>query len=337
MTPVVGGRWLHDAFGIAWSDHRRGGPLEAKWSLPTGMHGIKPRSVVELRDGAECVWSGVLVEPTSGSTDYAARGWASVLDEWPALNASSQPTGNLKTALDEQYAAVGLSGHDIPSTGQVEKVPDAGYYSLGELLDLWAHDEDVTWWVDPDTRRLRYAADPASATLAVRTDSARLGYSGDGAATRLLVTFLDADNAGATDWTIVSDAAMESQVGVVWGELDLTGRGNLTEAAAQTKATRRLTRPVFVDKLTLDASNTTTPGGVGIDPRSVRAFPPTRINVLGWDDLNIAPGDVTVVVESTEHAADAAFVDVTPVGAPIRRPRDVIRQAIKGRKRKRKD
>ena len=329
VVVFAAGRPLWGAGEVAWSASLQGGSDAASWVMPPGLPPLRPRTRIEVRDGAETLWSGVLSDADADGGGRTAGGWQHELRRWPALGSSGAPNGAPPPAIDRAIAdGIGLAGHTLPATGTVEPPPDKGAHWIGYLLDAWAADEDYFWRVDHD-RTVRHFAIPSlsgAPDVEVRLPQLRLGWTRDGGQNRLLVSWtVDGSTASVLE---VTDTAAVEAFGPRWGMVDLNPRGSLTEAQAQARATRHLARPIFTEKLSLSASQIRRPGGASVSVYQVRPGMVARLWVS--DDTGVLTRPyLDVVIERCEWRDCSGVVDVTPVGARSRLARDVVRDLLR--------
>lgn len=321
--PLVAGAAIMPGISSAtWSWQARGGPDEASWTQASvSGQAIPIGTWVDLYQGGEKVWWGQISEQSDHTAGtWHAVGHSRVLDRTPAVHSDGdmRPTSILAPVLDRCVTRGQITGYDGPAIS-----PWAGTHvvdeplgtTVGDVLDRAMADAGMRWWVD-DERRVTWedrASIPVSAW--VRADQVRWGSSTQETANAVYVAYR---NAGVTTWMIVRDDSYDSApIADRFVTLDLTGRGNLSPADAQSAARKRLSRPALVDALTLTADNTTTPGQTPMPGRMLRAGDVVRVWIRDGLDGSARPA-VDTMLQASRHSAASSTIEADPDGKPAR-------------------
>lgn len=185
----------------------------------------------------------------------------------------------------------------------------------GALLDTWASDNGTNWYVDP-AAAVRAAPDPTTPELYVIPGAGELSWAIEQQATRVIGSWRN--SAGRTQVTVVGS-------GTIVRSVDLTSRGTLTSAQANSILTQILTKSStgsWAGGITLAAEQITTPGGLHPSLSRVARMVGRGVMVRLLGHRDPRPGRfglaTDVVIEKAVWSVDDRTIALTPQGTAAR-------------------
>lgn len=323
---------------LTWTTRYGDGPcgmFEASWTmpLPPGFdHPLfRPNSVrVELMDASWRVGSSlVLNEPSRGAGfdqpwQFTASGVGRIAvgeNSYYAVDGSWNSTTLCSVAADRVIAAGYWAGRDANvGAAAATIVPDGGLITVGSLLSMTGDRDGTRWGVGQDDY-VRFLTDPTEPTYHVAPGASALAIADDNYATLVIVNYIDSTT--HTFARVVSPAsapAIEGRYGHREYPVDLTDRGEMSAASAQSRADGiyALTkgRLGWANGLTLTSNELLTSGGVPADLSLVseQVGDGLMIRLHGlYDDL-LETTYLDVIIGEAKYADGADVIDLAPLG-----------------------
>lgn len=324
----VGGEYVDITVGMAgdveWAHHWPVGSWSAKWTMdlpPAFAHPLlKVDAPVELMEGPQRVWNGVLAKPVYDGEvwQFAADGLGRLAERFLCLITGGATTTSRPDLAVQQAILRGLRWtEDLPTLDPVVTPGGTtGVNYLNDLLDAWTDDEGTRWAVDVNGH-FYTQADPITPTLHLVPGVGTLGIADEDTASRLFGRYRDGTTTYAT--TDVPDLVAQATRGYREGAEDLTALGVITKARADKRLNglikKGATQPAWANGLEVFAGELTNEGGepvhlpyVGMRPELVRLHgvinPVT--NTLSYIDFPL--GEV-------HHKNGVPSINVIPLGA----------------------
>lgn len=303
-----------------WETWADGGSGSATWAFalsPRSQHqALREDALVEVMCGPYPVFSGLLTEPDRTTWECTAYGLASAANDYLALDGGGNITRTLETAIATAIGAGWPAVNSAPVTGVAAGDVDGNPISVGQLLREYAEQTGKRWGVD-HARRLYMQADPTEPKWLAAPDAAAFGTTDEGRAGMLKGRYLDSTSGL---FATASAGTGKPQIAV-----DLTARGEMSLASAQSILSGKLTRqhsgPQWTNGVTLTSEQLQTRGGTPAFLPAVRAGQMMRSlgmsyahQVLTLDTVigktRYTAGDDAIYVEPI-NTAPRNFVDVT--------------------------
>lgn len=281
---TIGGRWLslECPYGdVQMSTVFPGGSDQLLFTPGTlTSRRWTPGTDVRAYYGPVCVWAGDLPEPDPSTDQIAAIGaWQEA--SCPALDGAGNATKIPDTAVGAAIAN-GFLNWSIPaslSSSAVDVDVSQGPLTVGELLDKWALDNNVYWYVDP-YRRVRFRAADTGPTWVTDPINGTLGFDLTNYASQLVGRFY---NGTSYDTVIVDGPGGHGSVQKV---VDLTGRGTLTATKARNILTNLFAQamavPNYTESVGFSYGELRTKGGTAVALETAAAGHTLRIHT-GFD------------------------------------------------------
>lgn len=322
---VVGGYWLASiarAGELAYSHGADGGCLEASWKMDlplTSSHpALRRGKTVDIKAGAETLWSGILSEPDADDDwSFTARGFSSLgRVDYLCLDSGGNTTSTPDTAIDQ--AITDGIGWTRPASLSSTAFASGGATSelnyVGELLDAWATSVSKRWGVNVD-RQVYAATDPTTPTYHLTPGAGRFGLADDNYASDLYLRYLKSGAGYSTAHVWDDDACTR------WGRraypVDLTSRGLLTQAQAEAIGNGLLAKGQakmgYTNGLEVTKYQLTTPGGIPACLALVKGQQLVRQFGL-LNDQGQPTNYVDWVIGETHYEAGSETIGLTPVG-----------------------
>lgn len=339
--------------GLSWLTRWPYGDWECTWKIsqPTGWRhpALVTDALVEVMNGGKPWWVGSLTEPGWGSGEMYARGLVRRAEWEYAFQIVHVPDGGdgydaavPATNVTEALAYVGGSGAapllwkyaegDVPDTDYATAELSADMRSWFDLLDLATTSGDGTPVVFAG--RLSFLPDPTTPKWHVHPSHVDIGEAGgDSRATKVILSFINADEADAEWWVETAEAPLVPKI-TVWE--DARSLGSMTASAAATLAADLLAQqisPVFVDDVVLTPFTATAAHGQPCDPLAVRAGDMVRVHGVSRPGfpanyIDFIAGEVAVADAETS----APTATVKPFGKPSRTVEEMFEAAERLRK-----
>lgn len=206
---------------LEWSTVWPGGSESLQFGVARAHRLFRPDALVELYHGGECLWCGLMLDPTRGEA-LVAEGLFRKAEDEPALTAADEVATSVHEAIDQAILR-GLQWatriNDLSPVSGVRGMPylDPDQpHSLKEFLDQSAIEREQEWGVDPD-RNVHLASWPTTATMHMLPGVDGLGISRDGYASTLYGRYLDSTT-GLYKTVKRTDAVAEKR----WGRVPHT-------------------------------------------------------------------------------------------------------------------
>lgn len=323
---------------IGWSHARPTGCLTAGWSLTLPITSNHPALAagrrIELYEGLQRVWSGVLSDPERGTPwTFEAQGYASLAVNYAALDGSGNTTSNPNTAVDAAITR-GLPwvrNQTLP-TPTLTSSP-AG--SLADLLNQVAAASGMRWQVDAD-RTITMTADTTTVTLLITAASTPGGRSVQEYATALYGRYMSNAFLPAAPAMAASTLNPAGNTGLGRREkiVDLTPAGPMSSSTAVALLDARfpLIRATadFTGNITVQYGDVLTLGGRPVNLNSLTAGLRARIIGAAVDPILgelYASTSVEIILGQVDLDASGDTATITPLGADQRNLSDLLEVA----------
>lgn len=306
-----------------WETWADGGCGSASWEFaltPRAQHqALRLGAVVEVMCGGLALWSGLMSEPDRTSGECIAYGFAAEGRKYLALGGSLESTRDLEVALSWSIARGWGVTNPTPISGPVAGDSTGNPISVGQLLDEYAEQTAQRWGVDAQ-RRVYMTPGPTTPVWMASPDAAAFGVTSEDRANTIHGRYLQAGT-GLYETATAGSGAPEIAA-------DLTGRGELSEAAAVAILTGALARdhagPAWTNGVTMTRDQLQTLGGVPAFLPAVQAGQMMRSFGLSYSDR---AGPLDTVIGKTRYTAGEDVIYVEPVNTAPRSLTDVIAAA----------
>lgn len=314
------------------------GMYEVSWTMPLPPdfeHPLLRRGTrVELMDGPWRIGSSlILTEPARGTGfsdpwQFVAQGVGREVvgeNSWYAVDGSWAPTTTASTAIDRALgnglAWEGYAANVTAATPTV--VPENELVTIGALMSMIGDRDGTRWGVGQDDYA-KFISDPTTPTYHVVPGAAALGVADDNYATFVIVNYVDStSHAHARVTAPATTSAVETRYGRREYVVDLTDRGEISAASAQSRADGILAltkgRLGWVNGLTLTSQKLLTSGGVPANLAQVseQVGDGIMVRLHGiFDDLLETNGHtwLDIIIGEAKYADGSDMIDLNPLG-----------------------
>ncbi|MEV5001936.1 hypothetical protein [Nocardioides sp. LML1-1-1.1] len=229
---------------ITWGRH---GPLEMSWEMALGRNErpdpLARNAFVELCDGIEVVWSGVLSQPDWDSLQFQALGIARLAEGAECLAADGTITSRPDPVLDQGiargvlkrwYRAFDFGSSPISGPDGAAGVDNPQPGKVDEMLNDWSLEDPTSrqWYVHPSGLLTVNGEDETKPQWYIAPGIAQIGVADDDVTDRVFVRYFDSSAGRYRDASYPSttpDGGVEKRA-------DITHRGAMTAARATTIA-----------------------------------------------------------------------------------------------------
>lgn len=306
------------------------GPDEANWTVdarPGLTHaGLTIDLPVTIPGGPGSRWTGRLDQPEIENGTLRAIGTAALLSRYYATADPGHP--NALNHLDEcvdNAIADGLPIIRRQSLPNSDGFAQSGTVRLDELLTTVADDLGKIWQVDDWSELRMFDVPTAVSYLLLATDAPAPTFNEY--ATTLQVLYVDDITTNKTVIT-VTDTTAAATFGVIQDQLDLTGRGAISAAAATSIGTNRLAqrapRARWTEPFTVTPGQILSPGGVPVDLASIRTARLARLMLTDTSRSALADRGLPSTVLIGQLEMQGNVLAVSPVDTEGSRLRDLL-------------
>lgn len=332
----VGGTWLHSYTRVGdlrWRHAAEGGCSEASWSIGrrpsiVASSVLERGAAVDIFDGFQCVWSGVLTGDAGRTGECAAVGLMRDAARYDSTDNLGVPTDDVEVGIATAQAAGWGATYlgDVPSNAVPNEQPE----KLDAVINSRATANSVRATIRPD-RVLRWeTSDPTG--YVVLPGVGVLGRADEDFATRVTVRYISSVSGTppvADDWETVT--VVDDRAETVYGRsslfVGLESRGLLTATEAGWIADGILAkygaRLSFSESVTLSAGQLRDVGGSRVSLATVEAG--RNVRFLGvWSPAQINSTAFDVTIGATDYADGSGQITLSPMGLVPRTLADVI-------------
>lgn len=321
----------HGPVTVEYGEH---GSELASWSMdPNFRHpALRGNAPVAVWDGGLCIWIGTLVEPGSDG-EYTARGlWRQAEGVYP-MNVAGDLTTNIDDALVGGIVRLELDWALRGSISAADWGTEAtGNMTLAQLLDGYAAENALRWWIAPD-RGINMTADPGGPQWIVPHAVAGRGLTPaeDEFFTHLVGRYLDTGGLYKTE--TVGSAEASDVFGRRSALVDLTDAGNITSTRASEILTGMLlksgARMGWGEGLELTHGQITTLGGTPAALNQIQSLQMVRLaGTVDTSRPHLFRTFTDIVLRSVRYTDGSQTISATPFGYAPRNMADALEIAI---------
>lgn len=323
----------HGPITVEYGPH---GCEAAAWQMePLRRHPlVRGRARVDVYDGGLPIWAGTLDEPGSDGM-HTAKGLWHQAETIPALDAALAFSTVPNTAIDAAISRGEVSWTRPSSLSTAAWAPNATELTLAALLDGYAAENALRWWVD-GTAAVRMAAEPTVPMWHVPHAVAGRGLTPaeDEFATHLVGRFLNAATNTYLSATVGS-ASAASHFGRRTVQVDLSPMGGIDSTRATSVLNgmflRAGARMGWAEPLELAYGQITTPGGSLAPLNQIQSMQMVRLaGTVDTSRANMLKGYQDVVLATSRYTDGSGVIRLSPLGYAPRNLREVLTLAVAG-------
>lgn len=326
MTPqiVVKGEHLGlttPATGLSIDTRWPLGSYQLDFTIPTGS--THPGILAEnaptvVTAGGVAIWRGTVADVDLDAGTVSCFGLARQADQAAAL-ASGVTTSTPDAAID---AAIGRGvlkwtrPASLSSSAHVTGDETEELWHVGPLLDAWAVEAGVNWYVDP-SGAVRKATDPTSPSFILPPGVAKFSWATETQATSVVVRYIDSvtEELATTSASITSADTVEQLVDLrPLGKISSTRAGDIATAMLQ-----RATSGGWTGSVTVPVGQILTVGGLPADPAQFMLAVGRGCMIRNQGQVDPRPGryakPLDIVLGQAVWNVDDQTITLTPQGS----------------------